>query len=86
MFVPVAFVIATEVEYHDIFRELMLDLFENIRIPLSRQYNKQYNNNQVDVMKLTYYQRRELSFAELIAKIAFLKTIPCPTFNMRYNI
>ena len=45
MFVPVAFVIATEVEYHDIFRELMLDLFENIRSPLSRQYNKQYNNN-----------------------------------------
>ena len=37
-------------------------------------------------MKLTYYPRRELSFSELIAKIAFLKTIPCPTFNMRYNI
>ena len=45
MFVPVALVIATEVEYHDIFRELMLDLFENIRNPLSKQLNKKLDTN-----------------------------------------
>lgn len=85
MFVPVALVIATEVGYHDIFRELMLDLFENIRIPLSKQLNKQLDTN-VDAMNMTLHDRRLLSFSEFIAKIAFLKTIPCPTFNMRYNI
>lgn len=85
MFVPVALVIATEVGYHDIFRELMLDLFENIRIPLSKQLNKKLDTN-VDAMNMTLHDRRLLSFSEFIAKIAFLKTIPCPTFNMRYNI
>jgi DENN (AEX-3) domain len=31
MYIPIAFVLQTEVEYHDIFRELALDLFESIR-------------------------------------------------------
>lgn len=33
MFIPNAMVIQTEIEQHDIFRELMLDLFESIRVP-----------------------------------------------------
>lgn len=33
-----------------------------------------------------FKEKRLLSFAEFISKIAFLKTIPCPTFNTRYNI
>jgi len=32
-FAPIAFVIQTEVEHHDIFKEVMLMLFESIRSP-----------------------------------------------------
>lgn len=32
-FAPIAFVIQTEVEHHDIFKEVLLGLFESIRKP-----------------------------------------------------
>lgn len=32
-FVPFAFVISTEIENHDIFREILVQLFESIRVP-----------------------------------------------------
>lgn len=35
---------------------------------------------------MSFEERRLASFAEFIARIAFLKTIPCPTFNTTYNI
>ena len=73
IYVPVAFVIQTEVEYHDIFREVLLDLFESIRAPKIG-------------LNLDIENRRDISFADFIAHIAFLKTIPCPTFNQKYNI
>lgn len=79
-FVPNAMVIQTDIEHHDIFRELMLDLFESIRVP-SEGKDKQGN-----VVKMSFEERRLASFAEFIARIAFLKTIPCPTFNTEYNI
>lgn len=73
-------VIQTEIEQHDIFRELMLDLFESIRVPAE---GKDIKGNEI---KLSFEDRRTLSFAEFIARIAWLKTIPCPTFNTRYNL
>lgn len=80
MFIPNAMVIQTEIEQHDIFRELMLDLFESIRVPAEGK------NMQGEEIKLPFEERRLLSFAEFIARIAWLKTIPCPTFNTRYNL
>jgi len=32
-YIPVAFCIETETEYHDVFREILLSLFEMIRVP-----------------------------------------------------
>lgn len=80
LYLPVAFVIVTEVEYHDIFRELSLDLFESVRVPPTLK-----DKNGEDA-KLPLTDRRKFAFAEMIAKIAFLKTIPCPTFNTCFNI
>ena len=40
-FAPIAFVIQTEVEHHDIFKEILLSLFESIRKPKAITNNKQ---------------------------------------------
>lgn len=80
MFIPIAFVIQTEVEYHDIFREMMLQLFETIRLPLEGK-----DKNATD-LKMTFENRRKLAFADFLSHMAFLKTIPCPSFNTLYNI
>lgn len=70
---PVALVLETETEYHDTFRQILLGLFDLIRIP-------------ENVRGFGSLQNRTLAFAELIAHLAFLKTIPAPTFNTVYNI
>jgi hypothetical protein len=59
---------------------LMLDLFESIRVPTEGR------DKHGNVVKMSFEERRLASFAEFIARIAFLKTVPCPTFNTTYNI
>ena len=81
MYIPIAFVIQTEVEYHDIFRELSLDLFESIRKTPENPKNKHGEE-----IKIPFLDRRKMAFADFIAKIAFLKTLPCPSFNTKFNI
>ena len=71
-YVPVALCLETETEYHDSFRHIMLSLFDLIRIP-ENLVNKIHDN-------------RTMAFAELIAHLAFLRTIPAPPFNSIYNI
>jgi hypothetical protein len=71
-FVPVAFVICTEIENHDVFRDILQSLFESIRVP-----------SQVSADPV---ENKQLAFADMIAHIAFLKTIPCPTFNSRLQV
>lgn len=71
-FAPIAFVIQTEVEHHDIFKEVMLKLFESIRIPMVVTGDEQKD--------------QQLAFAEFLAHLAFLVSIPCPTFNTRFHI
>jgi len=51
----------------------MLSLFDLIRVPDNLLHNRILDN-------------RNLAFAELIAHLAFLKTIPAPPFNTIYNI
>ena len=80
MYVPIAFVVVTEVEYHDIFRELSLDLFEGLRVP------PQGKNKNWEEIKMPLDERRQYAFSDFLAKIAFLKTVPCPTFNTKFNI
>lgn len=80
MLIPIAFVIQTETEYHDIFREMLVQLFESIRLPFE---GKDKNGNDID---LSFENRRKLAFADFLAHLAFLKTIPCPSFNTKYNI
>ena len=72
--VPVSIVIQTECEHHDIFREILISLFELIRVP------RKIPNNENMV------EHKFLAYAEFIAHIAYLKTIPCPSFNTRFNI
>ena len=71
-YVPVALCLETETEYHDTFRQIMLALFDLIRIP-ENLVNKIHDN-------------RTMAFAELVAHLAFLRTIPAPPFNSIYNI
>lgn len=33
LFAPMALVISTEIEHHDIFRDILIELFESIRKP-----------------------------------------------------
>ena len=72
-YVPVALVLETETEYHDVFRQILLSLFDLIRVPENLMTNRIFDN-------------RKMSFAELIAHLAFLKTIPAPVFNSVYHI
>jgi len=51
----------------------LLGLFDLIRIP-------------ENVRGFGSVENRKLAFAELIAHLAFLKTIPAPTFNTVYHI
>ena len=71
-YVPVAFVIETEIENHDIFRDILTLLFESIRVP--------------EIATQKREDDRKLAFADFLAHIAFLKTVPPPCFDMRYNI
>lgn len=74
-YIPVAFCIETETEFHDVFRDILLSLFEMIRVP--------------EVLlsgNIAGHANRLVSFAELITHLAFLKTIPSPSFNTIYNL
>lgn len=64
--------IQTEVEHHDIFKEILLRLFESIRVP------EDVTNNERD--------NQDLAYAEFLSHLAFLMSIPCPTFNTRFYI
>ena len=48
-------------------------MFEEIRVP-------------ENVVKNKIFENRRLAFAELVSHLAFLKTIPAPTFNSIYNL
>lgn len=75
---PFAFVISTEIENHDIFREILVQLFESIRVPPPLHDENLIKNTSLD--------KQRIAFADFLAHIAFLKTIPCPSFNTKYNI
>lgn len=66
-YVPVALVICTELENHDIFRDILLELFELIRSP------KRYTNK--------FLQDKKLAFSDLLLHIAYLRTLPAPSYN-----
>ena len=72
LFAPIAYVFRTDVEQHDIFKEIMLLLFESIRKPLSITGNRSMD--------------QKLAYAEFLTHIAFLATIPCPTFNTQFKV
>jgi hypothetical protein len=72
-YIPVAFCIETETEFHDTFREILLHLFEMIRQPESLLCGSNNIN-------------KKIAFAELITHLAFLRTIPSPSFNSIFNI
>lgn len=63
----------TSTEHHDIFKQILQSLYETIRIPEK-------------LMTSSSNDDRILAFAELVAHVAFLKTIPAPIFNSVYNI
>jgi hypothetical protein len=67
LYVPVALVIQTELENHDIFRDILLELFESVRTP------KQYTSSVISDKKL--------AFSDLLLHIAYLRTLPVPSFN-----
>ena len=64
--------VKTEIEHHDIFKDVLVSLFESIRKP-----DRITGNNMKD---------EKVAFADFIAHIAFLSTLPCPDFNTVFNI
>ncbi len=70
--------ISTEIENHDIFREILVQLFESIRCPSDLADE--------NLIKNSFLDKQKIAFADFLAHIAFLKTVPCPSFNTKYNI
>ena len=71
-YVPVALVICTEIENHDLFRSMLEELFESIRKP--------------EHVTDTLVANKKLAYADMLAHLAYLKTLPCPSFNTKMNI
>jgi hypothetical protein len=69
-YIPVAFCMETETEFHDVFKEILLALFEMIRVPETLLTGN-----------IAAHANKLISFAELITHLAFLRTIPAPPFN-----
>jgi hypothetical protein len=65
-------VISTQVENHDIFRDILLELYESIRAP-------ENTTNKV-------LQDKKLAFADLLAHVAYLRTLPSPSINTKMLI
>jgi len=84
-YVPVAMVIETDTEYHDFFRQVLLALFDMIRVPPETHVVK-CNAGTCELQTDKYIESRNIAFADLVAHIAFLKTIPAPPFNSVYKI
>jgi hypothetical protein len=51
---------------------MLEELFESIRSP--------------EVIADTLVANKRLAFADMLAHLAYLKTLPCPSFNTRMNI
>ena len=71
-YVPIAFVISTEIENHDIFRDMLLELFNSIHNP--ENVTNKVNGN------------KKLAFAEMLTHVAYLKTLPSPSINSKMLI
>ena len=71
-FTPIAFVIETQVEHHSLFKEAMMQLYEHLYKPKAVSQNAQSNEL--------------LAFSDFIAHIAFLASLPSPTFNTLFEI
>ena len=73
-YVPVAYILQTETEYHDVFRTILTSLVEIAKHPIECSSS------------MTVYQKRMMAFADFFTHIAFLKTLPTPPFNSVFNI
>lgn len=74
-------VLVTECEYHDTFRQIILALFDMLRVLPEKKSVR--NKQKYDEAMI---ESRKVAFADLVAHIAFLKTIPAPPFNSIYHI
>ena len=72
LYIPVAFVIQTDIEHHDVFKEILKSLFESI--------------HEKEMVQERCQGSKELAYAEFLTHVAFLASIPCPTFNTRFHI
>jgi len=73
VYVPVAYVLQTETEFHDVYRSILLSIIDVLRTPCLAQ-------------SLTPHQERIVQFSELLTHLAFLKTVPPPPFNSLFRI
>jgi len=68
-------VISTEIENHDVFRHILTELFDSIRED-SKDCKSEQESARVKMM----------AFADMLAHVAYLKSIPSPAFNSRHQI
>lgn len=82
---PVALILCTEIENHDIFRYMLKEIFEAIRKPdplLDKKAGAKSDSTQTKEKDLNVVRlNKHFAFADMLAHLAFLKTLPCPSFN-----
>lgn len=86
-YAQIAFVIQSKVEFHDAFKLILTRIYESIKQP------KTLANNLVENWYKSEEEQRVIpqphfcmAFAEIIAHIAYLRTIPAPVFNSQINL
>jgi hypothetical protein len=69
---------------------MLKEIFEAIRKPdsiLSKQHTAKNESGQNKQKDLSYLKlNKHFAFADMLAHLAFLKTLPCPSFNTQLNI
>lgn len=87
-FTSVAFVIQSKVEFHDAFLLILTAIYESLR-DTKKQPNHIVKNikpkSEADANNIPEIHDL-MAYAELVAHIAFLRTIPAPVFNSEVNI
>ena len=92
-YAPIAFVIRSKTEFHDAFKLLLQKIYESLTCPrdftksIVLDYERRRETSNRELFKhLPSDAKKFMSFAELIANIAFLRTIPAPVFNSEATI
>lgn len=80
--------IESKVEFHDALKFILIKIYESLKNPiqLGEEIINGWNFKSDEEQKCIPDASMCMTFAEIIANIAFLRTIPAPVFNSSVNI